>query len=103
MVPMSRPSTTMPPVPMVARCRATRPARTSGMALTGLTAAVTRSQRIASETSSPSRTSPGASGSVEGVMRAARPTAATAAGSAGSTPARSTARATARYIEPVSR
>ena len=40
---MSRPSTTMPPSPIAGRCSSSRRARTSGTALTGLTAAFTSS------------------------------------------------------------
>ena len=46
--PMSRPSTTMPPSPIDrARCSSSSRARTSGTALTGRTAALTRRSRIA--------------------------------------------------------
>ena len=78
-------------------------ARTSGTALTGETAALTSSLRIATATSSPSTVIVGPSGSVPDSIRGSPQRAATAAGSCTSTPWRSIHQVIARNIAPVSR
>src|SRR5438067_8935679 len=102
-VPMSRPSTTIPPSPMSSCCRRTIARRTAGIALTVLTLAVTGAVRTAEVTSVPSTATAGASGSVwrSSTMRTAN--SATACSFAGSMPCSRTVHVSARYIAPVSR
>ena len=88
---------------MTSRCRSSRRARTSGTALTGLTAALTSALRISTDTSTPSTVIVGASGSVPDSMRGRPATAATAAASRTSTPSLSSHQVIARNIAPVSR
>src|SRR4051794_13678746 len=104
---MSRPSTTMPPssrAPAIAaRWRSSSRARTSGTALTALTAPVTSGVRIAAATSAPSTVMVGADGSVPQTITGSPQRAATAAGSSTGTSYRSIHQVIARYIAPVSR
>ncbi len=104
-VPMSRPSATIPPGASAAivRCNSVIRVRTSGTALTALTAAVTSEVRIAAETSAPSTVIVGACGSVPETIRGLSEAAATAAGSFTSTPLASIHHVMARYWAPVSR
>ena len=101
--PMSRPSTTMPPSPMVWRCCATRRVRTWATDATSDTAAVTASPRMGSATSMPSMVTVGSSGSVPETRRGSWARAATAAWSVTSTPWPSIHQVMARYCAPVSR
>jgi hypothetical protein len=99
-VPMSRPSTTPPPCASIqARCRPTIAARTAGLRATRLTAEVTSGPRISTEASTPSTVTFGPSGTSSRVSTID----ATASVSSGSRPRRMAAKATARYIAPVSR
>ncbi len=102
-VPISRPSTTMPPSPMRSRWAATSRRRTSGTADTALTAAVTCALRITLSIWIPSTATHSSSGSVPISRSAAAAHAATASASSSAMPSSSTAHVTARYIAPVSR
>ena len=102
-MPMSRPSSTIPPPSIASRCSWTSRARTAGTADTVDTAAVTSGLRMGPETSIPSASIVGASGSVPETRTTVAAAAATAAGSSTSTPRWSSHHVTARYIAPVSR
>ena len=102
--PMSRPSTTMPPAPMISRWSSSSRRRTSGTAATGDTRGV-RPRRSGSPAPRRRRRpgSSGRSGSVPERISGSSTRAATAAGSWTSTPWRSIHQVMARYIAPVSR
>jgi hypothetical protein len=88
---------------MTDRCSSSSRARTAGTALTGLTAVVTSSERIATETSTPSTPMAGSRGSVPERISGSAARAATAALSCTSTPWRSIHHVMPRNIAPVSR
>ena len=88
---------------MISRWSSSSRARTSGTALTGLTAALTSSERIPTATSVSSTAMVGPSGSVPERIAGSWTRAATAAGSWTSTPWRSIHQVIARNIAPVSR
>src|SRR5690606_5206473 len=107
-VPMSLPSTTIPPTSsrafrMMRRCSAASISRTSGTADTAETAWLTSSVRIASLTSTPSKLALGSLGSVPTPISIRRTSSTTADASSGPIPARSTANVATRYMAPVSR
>ena len=88
---------------MIARWSRSRRARTSGTALTALTAEVTSGERIGPATSTPSTVMVGAAGSVPETRTGVSACEATAAASSTSTPCRSIHQVIARNIAPVSR
>src|SRR5690606_2281517 len=104
-VPMSRPSTTMPvtAAAAIARCSSVIRVRTSGTALTALTLAVTSCSRIGPATSVPSTVMAGAFGSVPETISGLPAAAAIAAGSSVSMPLVTIHQVIARYWAPVSR
>ena len=104
-VPMSRPSTTIPPSPISSRCRADhqRP-RPAGTALTALTAAVTGSVRISrDDVDAVAGDGRARRGRCPSSTEPSRRRAATASRSSMASRERSIAQVTARYIAPVSR
>ncbi|KDQ66374.1 hypothetical protein DT87_03810 [Streptomyces sp. NTK 937] len=104
-VPMSRPSTTMPPRAAAAmeRWSPVIRVRTSGTALTALTLEVTSWVRIGPEASSPSTVIVGPAGSVPETMTGLSAAVAISDGSLTSTPLFSIHQVIARYWAPVSR
>lgn len=104
-VPMSRPSTTMPAGadPARVRCSSVIRARTSGTALTALTLEVTSWVRIGPATSVPSTVMVGSAGSVPEMISGFPATAAIAEGSVRSMPLLTIHHVMARYWAPVSR
>jgi hypothetical protein len=104
-VPMSRPSTTMPPVASAAmeRWSSVMCVRTSGTALTALTAEVTSWVRIGTDASAPSTAMVGAAGSVPETITGLAAAAATAWASSTGTPLVSIHQVIALYCAPVSR
>lgn len=104
-MPMSRPSTTMPFGASAAmlRCRSVIRVRTSGTALTALTAAVTSWVRIGPAASRPSTVMVGAAGSVPETITGLAAASATAVASLTSIPLVSIHQVIARYWAPVSR
>ncbi len=104
-VPMSRPSTTMPcgASAAMARWSSVIRVRTSGTALTALTAAVTCWVRMGPAASAPSTAMVGADGSVPETISGLPAASATAAGSFTSMPLLSIHQVIARYWAPVSR
>ncbi len=104
-VPMSRPSTTMPVRADAARerCSSVIRARTSGTALTALTREVTSWPRIGTDTSTPSTVMVGADGSVPETISGLPATAAIADGSVMSMLLLTIHHVIARYWAPVSR
>jgi hypothetical protein len=104
-VPMSRPSTTMPCAAEAAieRWSSVIRARTSGTALTALTLEVTSWVRIGPATSTPSTVIVGPCGSVPETISGLPAAAAIAAGSSVSMPLLTIHQVIARYWAPVSR
>lgn len=104
-VPMSRPSTTIPFSVDAAseRCSSVIRARTSGTALTALTLEVTSCVRIGPATSVPSTVMVGSAGSVPEMISGLLTTAAIAVGSVMSMPLLTIHHVIARYWAPVSR
>lgn len=104
-VPMSRPSTTMPwgAAAAMERWSAVMAERTSGTALTALTREVTSGVRIGPEASVPSTVMPGAAGSVPDTITGLPATAATAEASVTSMSLLIIHHVIARYCAPVSR
>lgn len=104
-VPMSRPSTTMPAGadPARVRCSSVIRARTSGTALTALTLEVTSCVRIGPATSVPSTVMVGSAGSVPETISGLPAAAAIAEGSVTSMSLLTIHHVMARYCAPVSR